>query len=313
MKSFGLLILTFSTLCLLLKQCVAYNGLSCTCSQCSSCPQVINECGFRDGAAGTCDDSLKILACDNLPCLSQFESTVDACKDFCNYAGCSASVPSGDSCPTCTGSCPSCTSGSCLYYGSTEVFCCDGEVGCCQEGLHAYCGQCGSVLKDNSCFHEDSLITYKQHVYSLVELQEGREPECVVPHTVVSAGGLIIYTSCGISHTARVTSSHLMATPIGFFPAKDLKIGDFLYTSDATEKQTVCVVTAIENEVSVQNYFGLNCLHSEVLVNGLGASTFGDYHTIPATYMRYFGNFLGVAVASRIGEYIVQLFYFVKW
>jgi len=174
--------------------------------------------------------------------------------------------------------------------------------------MHAYCGSCGSNLKDNSCFHEESLITYKTSVYTYAELLAGKEPECVVPHSVFGEG-LVIHTSCepSVPGRVRVTGSHLVATPAGFRPANDLRAGDIVLSSIDGKQQ--CAVTAVDHDRSVQKYFGLNCLHSEVLVDGVRASTFGDYHALPSMFMYVVGNIFGVPIASRYGSYLVQIYY----
>ncbi len=59
-------------------------------------------------------------------------------------------------------------------------------------------------------------------------------------------------------------------------------------------------------------YFGLNCLHSEVLANGIKTSTFGKYHAIPAWWMRVVGGALGPKRASSLGDFMVELLVKVK-
>lgn len=131
---------------------------------------------------------------------------------------------------------------------------------------------------DSWCFHVDSIINYKGQEYSYQDLMAGKEEECVVPHSPNSFG-VQIKTSC--NSTLRVTDTHLIATSKGFRVAYSLKIGDVLF-SDLKGESGTCTVLSVEKETSLQQYFGLNCVHSEVLVSGIRASTFGDFHTLPA-------------------------------
>jgi len=156
---------------------------------------------------------------------------------------------------------------------------------------------------DGWCFHVDSMIDYKGVEYSYEELKAGKEPECSVPHSP-SSKGVIISTSCG--KTVRVTDTHLMATKKGFQLAYSLKAGDVLF-GDYHQEQ--CTVISVEKEKSTQQYFGLNCVHSEVLASGLRASTFGDFHTLPSWFMSYVGGMFGADTASALGE-VVSSWYF---
>jgi hypothetical protein len=53
-------------------------------------------------------------------------------------------------------------------------------------------------------------------------------------------------------------------------------------------------------------------LASEVLANGIKTSTFGNYHTIPAAWMKYASAIVGVERASRWGDSVVELLAKVK-
>ena len=97
-----------------------------------------------------------------------------------------------------------------------------------------------------------------------------------------------------------------MATPLGFRQAYSLKPGDFLFAGYSSDEKTECVVQTVEKEREEQQYFGLNCLHSEVLSSGLRASTFGDFHTLPSWFMAYVGAVLGIDTASVLGNYITE-------
>jgi hypothetical protein len=156
---------------------------------------------------------------------------------------------------------------------------------------------------DDYCFHIDTKIDYKGVEYSYDELKAGKEPECSVPHSPMSKG-VIISTTCGKS--ARVTDTHLMATSKGFQLAYSLKPGDILF-GDYHQEQ--CIVTSVQKEKTIQQYFGLNCVHSEVLASGLRASTFGDFHTLPSWYMTYVGGLMGTETASTLGDYVAEWFH----
>ena len=175
------------------------------------------------------------------------------------------------------------------------------------EGPYYETTTCADGLDDESddsfCFHVDSAIDYKGVTYSYEELKAGKEPECSVPHSP-SSRGVIISTTCG--KTARVTDTHLMATTKGFQLAYSLKAGDILF-GDYHEEH--CTVTAVQKEETSQQYFGLNCVHSEVLTSGLRASTFGDFHTLPSWYMTYVGGLVGTDAASTIGGYIAEWYF----
>jgi hypothetical protein len=98
-----------------------------------------------------------------------------------------------------------------------------------------------------------------------------------------------------------------MATPQGFRLAYSLKPGDVLFGD--YDGHSLCTVKSVQKEEEVQQYFGLNCVHSEVLASGLRASTFGDFHTLPSWYMTYVGGLVGPEAASIMGEYIADWFY----
>jgi len=156
---------------------------------------------------------------------------------------------------------------------------------------------------DDVCFHADTKINYKGVEYTYNELKNGKEPECSVPHSPMSRG-VIISTLCG--KTVRVTDTHLVATTKGFQLAYSLKAGDVLF-GDYDKEQ--CTVQSVEKEKVDQQYFGLNCVHSEVLASGLRASTFGDFHTLPSWYMTYVGGLVGSGAAASLGEYIAEWYF----
>ena len=175
----------------------------------------------------------------------------------------------------------------------------DGEV--IYDGLYVHATFGGSDDDDFVCFHVDSKINYKGVEYTYDELKAGKEPECTVPHSPHSKG-VVITTSC--DKTVRVTDTHLLSTTKGFQLAYSLKAGDVLFGDYDSE---LCKVKSVDKEKSTQQYFGLNCVHSEVLASGLRASTFGDFHTLPSWYMTYVGSVLGTDIASTLGDYIIDV------
>ena len=156
----------------------------------------------------------------------------------------------------------------------------------------------------NACFHEDTVITYKSREFSLEHLLNGVEPECHVPH-VPKSRGVVVSTTC--EKKLRLTDTHLVATSQGYQLAHTLRRGDVLFADFEGDEK--CNVTNVTKEATIQTYFGLNCVHSEVLANGLLTSTFGDFHTLPSWYMYYAGLALGPQLASRLGNFIAEDFH----
>ncbi len=157
------------------------------------------------------------------------------------------------------------------------------------------------------CFHESTLITYKDQTYSLTDFNNNNiASECRIPHMVRSRDGVIIETSCSKKNSGslHLTADHLVFTSRGLKPAGDIALGDLLF-ADLDQRQA-CEVTRIEHSKEEQTYFGLNCLESIVLANGIKTSTFGQYHVIPATWMSWAGRALGADRASRYGDAVVE-------
>jgi hypothetical protein len=206
-----------------------------------------------------------------------------------------------------SGYCRSCSGGTygCIDCSSGTYYCCSGWNICC--GGRGYCASsCSSYdddyYDDDSCFHEDSIIHYKGTPRTLAEFLRGDEPECVVPH-VVDSIGLDIATDCG---TIGVTRSHLLSTSAGYLPADSFKVGDYILSEKDNHE---CKVTGITQHKETKKYFGLNCLESEVVVDGMRASTFGNYHALPASFMYYAGNMFGISTASMVGEKLGNMFF----
>ncbi len=154
------------------------------------------------------------------------------------------------------------------------------------------------VVAAATCFHIDTLITYKGVEHKLADLQ--KHSDCSVPH-VFESSGVIIETEC--SHKVRMTGDHLVYTTRGLVAAETVRKDDSVFTSIDGDK--TCRVRSISSEKG-QRYFGLNCRESIVLANGIKASTFGRYHTIPAMWMKYAGALVGPHRASKIGDAVAQ-------
>lgn len=157
------------------------------------------------------------------------------------------------------------------------------------------------------CFHESTLISYKGESFSLKQLKGRLVADCKVPH-LVQARGVVIEASCSGTtarapqsrKTLRLTGDHLVYTARGLQPASELLSGDTIFADLAQE--TPCRVTRVSQETTDQTYFGLNCVESIVLADGIKTSTFGKYHAIPALWMKYASKLLGIEKASSIGD-----------
>ena len=148
----------------------------------------------------------------------------------------------------------------------------------------------------NSCFHETTRISYNGEKAVHIALFDMHR-ECAIPHKVVG-NGVKIETAIGA--TLRVTPDHLVFTPTGPVAAGTLRIGSVVETADSTTR-----VTKIVQEHN-QVYYGLNCLHSVVIAEGIKASTFGNYHAVPAWWMKVTGRVLGIQTASNVGDVIAS-------
>jgi hypothetical protein len=154
-----------------------------------------------------------------------------------------------------------------------------------------------------SCFHEETIIVYDSEAMSLEQLKT--HADCVVPHTVTALGHIITAQCGGVTKTLRLTSGHLVYTQRGLLAARDISEMDTVF-SDLKE-QHACKVLNIECEKSAQQYFGLNCINSQVLASGIKASTFEKLHSVPSLWMAIMGRVFGIGRASKYGDYILQL------
>lgn len=157
------------------------------------------------------------------------------------------------------------------------------------------------------CFHADTEITYDGEPLDLAAVKRGDHADCVTPHIVTSASGVVIETVCN-SKTLRLTSDHLVFSSRGLVAASRVQPSDDLYLD--MEQLHHCKVTSVRNESSAQEYFGLNCRQSIVLADGYKTSTFGTLHVLPGVWMRYASVVLGVHRASRIGDAFASMLHF---
>ncbi len=127
-----------------------------------------------------------------------------------------------------------------------------------------------------------------------------KHAECRIPHRV-QARGVVIETTCG-TPVLRLTEDHLVFTSTGLRAASELTPSDIVFSDE--DQSATCRVLRVSKEATDQRNFGLNCLHSEVLANGVKCSTFGKYHFIPSTWMSWTGRLIGVERASRWGDAI---------
>ena len=154
------------------------------------------------------------------------------------------------------------------------------------------------------CFHKDTIITYagKQHTFEEIRTH----PECSIPH-VVLAHGVIVTAKCRKDEKIlRLTDGHLIYNQRGLQAAGDLKPDKDIVYADLAET-IKCQVMSVEKETHQHDYFGLNCLTSQVLASGLKSSTFEKVHAVPAFWMQVMGRILGIKRASQLGDYIAEL------
>jgi len=175
-----------------------------------------------------------------------------------------------------------------------------------------------------TCFHEDTIITYNNTQYTLNDLHTGKNLNCYIPH-VVHNGGYAIQATCNFGQKQtekllRLTGDHLVYAKIQSreFESKkykslselvaisDLNIGDTVFAD--LEEKIECQINSIWKQFS-QKYFGLNCLESIVLADGIKTSTFGNYHRIPELWMSHAGGLMGIKRASIIGDHISAILF----
>jgi len=220
-------------------------------------------------------------------------SISNTCIDFLTVAGISSYTV------TCTQfttwDAPGCASGN----GTLNVEA-DPSMGCYVEPVEIG-GSAISSCSQNSCFHEQTEITYGKQTLTKKSLEQ--HEDCAIPHEILT-DGVKIQTTC--DQALRLTNDHLVYTQSGLRTAGSVKVGDFLY-NDMTEKG-VCEVTSVEVD-RAQSYFGLNCEESIVLANGYKTSTFGVTHDLPAIWMKYASKIFGVDAASSFGDMVANFLF----
>lgn len=166
------------------------------------------------------------------------------------------------------------------------------------------CGGGGGSNNPLKCFHEDSLISYKDAPARPIKDFEARLiKDCLVPHKFVG-DGVSVQTSCG-DKPLRLSREHLVFAKSGLVAASSLKAGDVVYAS--VDETKTCTVKSVTEETK-QVYMGLNCRESVVVANGVKVSTFESQHFIPSLWMRWVPAVLGLDGASRVGEVLTNLF-----
>ena len=164
---------------------------------------------------------------------------------------------------------------------------------------------CPSTSAAAPCFHRDTVVTYDKVEYSGLT-QIGALADCSIPHVVRSIGVIVNARCSSKEHSLRLTDGHLMFTQRGLQAAIDLKPGvDTIYAN--LEETSKCTVVSVIKETQQQEYFGLNCHNSQVLANGLKASTFEKFHAVPALWMKIMGRIIGIKRASSLGDYMSEL------
>ncbi len=166
----------------------------------------------------------------------------------------------------------------------------------------------------NTCFHESTQITYKDKPYKMQDFINAKiEPiasECYIPHQVRTIGVKVsILCNLNSYHVLRLTKEHLVFTSEGLKPAKSLIKGDIVFNDIITHTGYKCHVIETTDDLHLSNYFGLNCIESIVLANGIKTSTFGHYHHFPSFWMTYVSKIIGIKYASIIGDFIVSNVY----
>lgn len=160
--------------------------------------------------------------------------------------------------------------------------------------------QTAAPASGNSCFHIDTTITYEGQEFRLEDY--AKAGDCHIPHKVIGDGVRIEMDG---GRVLRLTNDHLVfADGKGLVAASDLRVGDHLFTS--LDERDILTVRAIFPEHK-QQYFGLNCLDSIVLANGIKTSVFGKFHMVPSWWMATVGRIVGVENASKSGDWIATI------
>ena len=155
-----------------------------------------------------------------------------------------------------------------------------------------------------ACFHESTVITYKDSEFSLEDLQGGKEAECTVPHVVPMTSGFKLRANCSNREDKELilSSGHLVYTERGLLPVKQVTTSDLVFGD--LNQGDACNVIDIAPVGKMEHYFGLNCHQSQVLANGVKTSTFEYFHVIPEWWMSVLAKLIGIERASALGVYM---------
>lgn len=207
----------------------------------------------------------------------------------------------------------------------------------CSGSATCTSGDCRASSSSNVCFHHSTVIEYPGgEQYTLRELQVHAvlkgyaDRQCHVPHVVQSRDGVIIETVEKVEEkqggerlrhrVLHLTGDHLVHVAVAVAvsaeealqsstvsllkAARQVAVGDVLFADlQQTKRVTVTKVTLSTEE---DTYFGLNCLRSDVLANGIKTSTFGHHHAVPAAWMNIVGRVFGIERASQWGNSIAE-------
>ena len=149
----------------------------------------------------------------------------------------------------------------------------------------------------SSCFHKDTVISYKGANYSFAQLQN--ISECYIPHTVRTSGYEIEANCENRINYLKLTQNHLVFTKNGLKAAKELKPGYDIVFADVQES-IPCEILSVTTLPETAEYFGLKC------------STFEIMHEVPSLWMKFAGNIFGMHSASIFGDFFVRTLEHVK-
>lgn len=274
-----------------------------TCFTLPNVPQIpASMVGFRAYSASTCTGTLiGIDASLDGVCVNTGGSTSKRLSCANNVL--SRTTWSGTSACSGTGS-SSATSNTCTSVSGQSIV-----SNCPASGTSGTTTTTGGTSSpatgsSNSCFHKDTVITYNGKEFTLEELRSSQE--CSIPHLVRATGVLVTAKCSNKERTLRLTDGHLVYTQRGLVPARDLKPGHDTVFADIEEK-VKCEIARVTKEGQSNDYFGLNCLNSQVLAGGLKASTFERLHALPALWMHLAGHVFGIKRASHFGNFIAEV------
>lgn len=244
----------------------------------------------------------------------EFRGTL-TCDSTCEQTNCTVAKQ---------GSCRDLLAGKCFHRSSVITY----------KGQHFNVDEFRLLLPDGGSYGGSTNKTTAS-VGGVSAERQKLASECVIPH-VTAGPGRAIGVTCGLANAGharrsniRVTDEHLIAVKrprdnryrwpslfqgsYSFVPARAVAPGDVVFGDLAHSDASACVVDSNSideaGEGGADNvFFGLNCLSSDILVNGVHASTFGGFHLLPALYMQVAGALVGAEAASRFAlQHIVPL------